>query len=127
MVYKMCKEIIVFDDSEVEKHNFTNMKALFQYMIQTLIKQQYLVSFTSVKKVLNILSFTKIKKSQTIVHNSSKKIVYRKDFDYMSFFKKNKELLEKYNEIWNKVRNRIKKEFDSQPVYKEKLYTKKNI
>ena len=29
----MCKEIIVFDDSEVEKHNFTNMKALFQYMI----------------------------------------------------------------------------------------------
>ena len=30
----------------------------------------------------------------------------------MSFFKK-------YNEIWNKVRNRTKKEFDSQPVYKE--------
>ena len=60
MVYKMCREIIVFDNSEVEKHNFINMKALFQYMIQTLIKQQYLVSFASVKKVLNILLVTKI-------------------------------------------------------------------
>ena len=29
----MCKEIIVFDGSEVEKHNFTNMKALFHYTI----------------------------------------------------------------------------------------------
>ena len=28
----MGREIIVFDNSEVEKHNFINMKALFQYM-----------------------------------------------------------------------------------------------
>ena len=37
---------------------------------------------------------------------------YRKDFDetkYMSFLIKNNELLQKYNGIWNKVNNIIKK------------------
>ena len=48
---------------------------------------------------------------------------YRRDFDktkYMSFFMKDDELLEKYYEIWEKVRNNIKKEFDSESVYNEK-------
>ena len=48
---------------------------------------------------------------------------YRRDFDetkYISFLIKDDELLEKYNEIWEKVRNSIKKEFDSKPVYSEK-------
>ena len=48
---------------------------------------------------------------------------YRKDFDktkYMSFFDKNDEVLEKYNEIWEKVKNITKKEFDSGPVFNEK-------
>ena len=43
---------------------------------------------------------------------------YRRDFDetkYMSFLIKDDELLEKYNEIWEKVKNSIKKEFDSEP------------
>ena len=41
---------------------------------------------------------------------------------------KNKELLEKYNEIWNKVRNAIKKGSDSESVYSEKfLRTKGNF
>ena len=30
------------------------------------------------------------------------------------------ELLEKYNEVWEKVKNSTKKEFDSEPVYNEK-------
>ena len=37
---------------------------------------------------------------------------YRKDFDetkYMSFLIKDDELLEKYNQIWEKVKNTIKK------------------
>ena len=33
---------------------------------------------------------------------------------------KDDELLEKYNKIWEKVKNSIKKELDSEPVYKEK-------
>ena len=46
-------------------------------------------------------------------------IVYRKDFDetkYISFLIKDNELLEKYNEIWEKVKNSLKKEFDIEPV-----------
>ena len=48
---------------------------------------------------------------------------YRKDFDetkYVSFLIKDDKLLEKYNEMWGKVKNSIKKEFDSEPVYNEK-------
>ena len=38
-------------------------------------------------------------------------------------FIKDDELLERYNEIYKKVRNSIKKEFDSEPVYnKQYLY-----
>ena len=48
---------------------------------------------------------------------------YRKDFDetkYMSFLIKDNELFKKYNETWEKVKNSLKKEFDSEPVYNEK-------
>ena len=54
---------------------------------------------------------------------------YKGDFDeikYMSFLIKDDELLEKYNEIREKVKNSIKKEFDSKPVYNEK-YLKAKI
>ena len=42
------------------------------------------------------------------------------------FFNKNVEVLEKYNKIWKKVKNSIKKEFESEPVYNEK-YLKAKI
>ena len=45
---------------------------------------------------------------------------YRRDFDetkYMSFLIKDNKLLEKYNEIWDKVSKVIKKGFDSEAVY----------
>ena len=45
--------------------------------------------------------------------------MYRTDFDetkYMFFFIKNDELIEKYNEIWDKVSNAINKRFDREPV-----------
>ena len=38
----------------------------------------------------------------------------------MSSLIKHDELLGKYNEIWEKIKNSIKKEFDSKPVYNEK-------
>ena len=47
---------------------------------------------------------------------------YIKDFDeteYMTFLIKYDELLEKYNEIWEKVKNNIKKNLN--------LYTVENI
>ena len=54
---------------------------------------------------------------------------YRRHFDetkYMSFLINDDELLEKYNNIWEKVKNDIKKEFDSEPVYNKK-YLKAKI
>ena len=48
---------------------------------------------------------------------------YRRDFDetkYMTLLIKDDGLLEKYNEMWKKVKNSIKEEFDSEPVYNEK-------
>ena len=53
---------------------------------------------------------------------------YRRDFDetkYMYFLIKDDELLKKY-EIWEKVKNSIKNEFDSKSVYNEK-YVKAKI
>ena len=47
-----------------------------------------------------------------------------RDFDetkYISFLIKNEELLEKYNEIWDKISNTVKKGLNSQ------LDTMKNI
>ena len=44
----------------------------------------------------------------------------------MSFLVKDDELLGKYNEIWETVKNNLKKEFDSEPVYNEK-YLKAKI
>ena len=54
---------------------------------------------------------------------------YNRDFDetkYMSFLIKNDKLIEKYNKIWEKIKNSIKKEFDNEPVYNEK-YLKAKI
>ena len=53
----------------------------------------------------------------------------KKDFDETRiyiFFNKDDELLKEYNEIWEKVKNNLKKEFDSEPVYNEK-YLKAKI
>ena len=55
-------------------------------------------------------------------------IGYTKSFaktKFMSSLMKDAELLGKYNKIWNKVSNSIRKGFDSEPVYNEK-YLKTN-
>ena len=43
----------------------------------------------------------------------------------MPFLIKDEKLLEKYNKIWKKVSNIIKKEFDSNSVYNEKCIKSK--
>ena len=56
--------------------------------------------------------------------------VYAKYFDknskYMNLLVNDKEILEKYSEIWNKIKVLIKKEFNSEPVYNDK-YIKTKI
>ena len=54
---------------------------------------------------------------------------YRKDFDeikYISFLIKTDELLKKWNGIWEKVKNSLRREFYSEPVYNDK-YLKAEI
>ena len=72
-----------------------------------------------VKRVLNISLATKTLKKRFLCVFLLKMSTYRRDFDetkYMSFLIRGDELLEKYNGIWEKVKNSIKKEFDSEPV-----------
>ena len=48
---------------------------------------------------------------------------YSRDFDeteYLSFLLKDDKLFEKYKEIWEKVKNNIKKEFGIEPMYNKK-------
>ena len=48
---------------------------------------------------------------------------YRKDFNetkFISFLIKDDQWLERYNENWEKVKNSLKKEFNSEPVYNKK-------
>ena len=62
-----------------------------------------------------------LKKLSLYVQFSQKR--QRIDFDEtksISFLIKNDELLEKYNEIWEKVKDSLKREFDSKPVYNKK-------
>ena len=82
------------------------------------------------KRVLDILLTTKMVKSLNFyVASKNECIAYRRDFDetkYKSFLIKDDELLENYNEIWERICNRIKKGFDSEPAFNEK-YLKTKI
>ena len=94
------------------------------------------------KKVVvsNKVSFVKIGLKYFIGYKNDKKIrplciflpkmsACRTDFDetkYISFFIRDDELLEKYNDIWEQVKNSIRKEFESETVYNEK-YLKAKI
>ena len=60
-----------------------------------------------VKKVLNILLGQKVILKRFLCIILPKMSAYRTDFEetkYMSFLIKDNKLLEKYNEIWNKIR-----------------------
>ena len=53
---------------------------------------------------------------------------YRREFDetkFMCFFIKGDELLEKYNEIWEKLQNTLKKLIVNQYIYNEKYWKAK--
>ena len=83
------------------------------------------------EKVLNILLGTKIilKNLCLFLFNASKDESIKKKFLMklnMSFLIKDSELLERYHEVWDKVSNIIKKEFDIEPVYNDK-YLKTKI
>ena len=45
----------------------------------------------------------------------------------MSFLTKNDNVLDKYNEIWNKIKNILNIKFHSMPVFDEKYIKAKNL
>ena len=75
--------------------------------------------FLSVKTVLNILLVTKMLKIRPLCIFLLKTSAYKRGFNKtkcMSLLMKDKKLLKKYIEIWKKVSNIFKKEFDSKPA-----------
>ena len=116
----MDKTIIKFGDNEIENTNFTNIKKPFNKNID--IDKIVVSSGVSFDK-RGFKYFIGYKDSKTIGPLCiflAKMRVYRKNFDetkYITFLMKDDELLEKYNKIWEKVENNIKKEeFDSEPI-----------
>ena len=53
-------------------------------------------------------------------------VKYWNDNECLNLLVHNKEMLKKYNEIWDKISNLLKKRFDSEPVYYDK-YIKTKI
>ena len=105
----MEKTIIKFDDIEIPPP-----KKIHQHKGPISIKNID-INKTVVSKVFKYF----IGFNETTMYIST----FRKDFDetkYMSFLIKDDELLDKYNEIWEKVKSNLKKEFDSEPVYNQK-------
>ena len=118
------EKVTKFGDIEIQKQRFHQHKGPIS------IKN---IDFNKIV-VFNKVSFGKIgfeyfigyKNTKTIRHSCiflPKIIAYRKDFDdtkFMSFLIKAGELLEMYNEIWGKVKDSLKREFDNKPEYNEK-------
>ena len=114
----MYKAVIEFGDNEIEKHKFHYQKNPISIDGIDLIKYRYPARFCLVKRVLNILLNTKIAKKLLYII-PPKMSGYTQSFNetkYMSFLIRDDKLLEKYNKIWDKVSNSIKKVFDSEPV-----------
>ena len=76
----------------------------------------------SVKKDFNISMATQMLETLDFYVYFSQKWVYIEEILKLNMFFliKGGELFEKYNEIWKIIKNSIKKEFDSNSVYKEK-------
>ena len=63
-------------------------------------------------------------------HLTSNYWIYKKYFESdgknMSFMIKNNNVLDKYNEIWDKIKNKLNIKFHSKPVY-DKKYIKAKL
>ena len=111
----MGKEIITFGNIDVEKHKFHQHKSPISI---------YVVNIDRIVVSNKVLGYEDdSEKIMPFCILLPKMIACRKKIDEtkkMSFWIKDDELLEKYNEIWDKARKVIKKGFDSEPVYNEK-------
>ena len=126
----MDKKIFTFDDTEIEKYKFHQYKSPF--LIDNIYVNKIVVSnkISFCKKDFGyFIGYKVAKKNRPLCILLPKMSAYRRGFDKtkcMYFLIKDEKLLEKYNEIWKKVSNIIKKEFESKAVYNEE-YIKTKI
>ena len=75
-----------------------------------------------VKRVLSISLAIKTQKIRLLYKFLSKISACKRDLDErnMYFLIKDEKFSEKYNEIWEKLSNNIKKDFENGPVYNKK-------
>ena len=110
-----------FDDTDIEKYKFSQYKSPTSINNIDINKIAASYKFLFGKKFLkHFIGYKDAKKLDLYGYFFQK----CRDFDetkYMSFLIRDDELLGKYNGIWEKVRNIIKKEFHSN------LYAIKNI
>ena len=126
----MSEKLIHFGDKKVNKKDFYNNK------------KQFNMEDIDINKIL-------ISKPETYENNMRKYIIGYNDNTIsplqlflpkvtgylnnlkdgarkMSFFTNNNEFLERYNAIWEKISDLVKKKFDSDPIYSNK-YIKSKI
>ena len=119
----MSRKIINFDDKKINKSNFYKNKKLFNlndidvnkilvskkesYDTKNLLK--YFIGCNDDDDVIRPLCITLPQMIGYIKHFDSNKTMYFKVND--------NKLLKKNNKIWEKIRNLLNIEFDSQPVY----------
>ena len=118
------EKIIKYDDIEIQKQKFHQPKRPISIknidINKTVVSNKVSFGKKGFKYFIGCKDDIKIR---PLCIFFSKMSACRRDFDetkYMSILIKDDELLEKYNEIWEKVKNSIKKEFDSEPVHSEK-------
>ena len=127
----MDKKIIKLDDIEIEKYKFHQYKSpisIDNIIVSNKIVVSKKISFGK-NDFIYFIGYKDAKKIRPLCIFLPKMIAYRRDFGNtkcISFLIKDKNLLEKYNEIWKNVSSIIKKEFDNKPVY-NKRYIKTKI
>ena len=124
----MGKEILTFDNIDIEKNKFYRHKtAIFSEDVdieKVLVSNKIYFGEKNYKHFIGYLHNGRKVKPLNIM--LSKTSAYVKSYDrqtkWMYFLIEDDDLLEKYNTIWVKVSADIKKEFDSEPVYNEPVY-----
>ena len=121
--YIKMEKVIKFGDIELYKQRFHQHKEPIS--IEIVVSNK--VSFGK-KGFKYFIGYKNVKKLDLCVYFSQKWVHIEKTLMKlnMSFLIKDNELLEKYNEIWEKAKDSLKREFDSKPVYNKK-YLKAKI
>ena len=125
----MCKmrvEIITFDNTEVEKHKFHSYSNAWWCKYSIVVSNK--VSFGK-KDLEYFLEYEDDSEKIMILRILLPKMsAYEEDLIKLSIcvsFTKDDKLLGKCSGIWDKISKVIKKGFDSEPAYNEKLKIKK--